>query len=485
MNKYIILPFRHTQFSDSSMLIVNEAGEYFFLSNQDCKKFVEYNLDKTEHLFLDLKSKHFLTDTNIEQPIKLLATKYRTKKGFLRDFTSLHMMVITLRCNHKCKYCQVSSESTDAHRFDMSETTAKKVIETIFRSPSKNIKIEFQGGEPLINWKTIEYTVTYAEKLNKFENRNLHFVICTNLISIDEKELEFIKKHKINISTSLDGPRFIHDENRILRTEGGSYDLFLEKFELSKKIIGQEKISALMTTTKSSLSHMRDIIDEYLRLNMSGIFIRQLNPYGRAEKDSENLDYKTEEFLEAYFGALDYIIDLNLKGYWFVEYYASLILSRILTPFSTGFVDLQSPSGAGISGAIYDYDGSVYPADEGRMLSRMGDKRFLMGNVFSDDYIDIFNGKIINEIVRNSCTEILPSCYSCAFQIYCGADPIRNYVEQGDIVGHRPTSNFCRKNKNIIKWLLEKIKEDNEKVLDVFWSWVTNSPIKRQCYEAT
>jgi MoaA/NifB/PqqE/SkfB family radical SAM enzyme len=156
-----------------------------------------------------------------------------------------------------------------------------------------------------------------------------------------------------------------------------------------------------------------------------------------------------------------------------------------LTPFSTGFVDLQSPSGAGISGAIYDYDGSVYPADEGRMLSRMGDKRFLMGNVFNDDYIDIFNGKIINEIVRNSCTEILPSCCSCAFQIYCGADPMRNYVEQGDIVGHRPTSNFCRKNKNIIKWLLEKIKEDNEKVLDVFWSWVTNSPIKRQCYEAT
>jgi len=153
---------------------------------------------------LNLKSKHFLTDTDVEQPIKLLATKYRTKKGFLRDFTSLHMMVITLRCNQKCNYCQVSSESTDAHKFDMSETTAKKVIETIFKSPSQNIKIEFQGGEPLINWKTIEHTVNYAEKLNKFQSRNLQFVICTNLISIDEKKLEFIKEHKIDISTSLE-----------------------------------------------------------------------------------------------------------------------------------------------------------------------------------------------------------------------------------------------------------------------------------------
>ena len=47
-----------------------------------------------------------------------------------------------------------------------------------------------------------------------------------------------------------------------------------------------------------------------------------------------------------------------------------------MTPFSTGFVDLQSPSGAGIAGAIYYYNGDVYPTDEARMLAEMGDQSF-------------------------------------------------------------------------------------------------------------
>ena len=48
MNKYIILPFRYTQFSDSSKLIINEAGEYFFLSNQDFNNFVEKRMQEIE-----------------------------------------------------------------------------------------------------------------------------------------------------------------------------------------------------------------------------------------------------------------------------------------------------------------------------------------------------------------------------------------------------------------------------------------------------
>ena len=162
-----------------------------------------------------------------------------------------------------------------------------------------------------------------------------------------------------------------------------------------------------------------------------------------------------------------------------MEYLAALLLTRILTPFSTGFVDLQSPSGAGISGVIYDYNGDVYPADEARMLSRMGDEKFLMGNVFQDDYFEIFKGTVLRDIIENSCVEIIPSCFSCAFQTYCGADPIRNYVDQGDIVGHRPSSNFCKKNMSIIRWLFEKLKENDEIITDVFWSWVTRRPNKR------
>ncbi len=65
------------------------------------------------------------------------------------------MIVPTLRCNAKCIYCQVSSKSAEALKYDMNEATAKRIVDLIFLSPSPGIKIEFQGGEPLLNFKLV------------------------------------------------------------------------------------------------------------------------------------------------------------------------------------------------------------------------------------------------------------------------------------------------------------------------------------------
>ena len=42
-----------------------------------------------------------MTDTAVTPVIDLLATKYRTKREFLKGFTGLHPVVVTLRCNQR------------------------------------------------------------------------------------------------------------------------------------------------------------------------------------------------------------------------------------------------------------------------------------------------------------------------------------------------------------------------------------------------
>ena len=44
--------------------------------------------------------------------------------------------------------------------------------------------------------------------------KNLDFVIATNLALINDEVLDFCKLHGINISTSLDGPKDLHNKNR-------------------------------------------------------------------------------------------------------------------------------------------------------------------------------------------------------------------------------------------------------------------------------
>jgi len=461
------------------MLLVNESGDYYFLSNEHFNQLRETPSDLPSKILYDLESRHFVSDKkSLASAIDLTATKYRTRKQFMTDFTALHMMVVTLRCNHKCEYCQVSSEDDDAVRFDMKEDTARKIVDCIFLSPSPHIKIEFQGGEPLLNWDAIVATVIYAEELNQSVKKNLSFVICSNLTALTEEHLVFIKEHNIDLSTSLDGSKCLHDKYRLTRNDTSSYDAYIDNLSMARTALGNDKIGALMTATGDSLGLFPEIIDEYIERGFDGMFFRSLNPYGDASANKKELDYPMAEFVSAYKDGLDYIIQKNKDGVYFVEFFATLLLKRILTPFSTGFVDLQSPAGAGISGVIYDYNGDVYPADEGRMLARMGNERFKMGNVITTSYKSIFHGDVLKELVSKSCVECMPRCTSCAYRAYCGSDPIRNYLETGDVVGKRPRSPFCERQLAIFDFLFEKLRRADTDEMDVFWSWITKRSLE-------
>lgn len=123
---YQLLPFRFMHLDDHEYLVVNEVGEHLFVTKEQFDDFINYGLSPTSATFLDLKSKHFLTDTELTPVIEMLAVKYRTKKAFLYNFTSLHMVVPTLRCNSNCVYCQVSKKDPTAVGFDMNKRTRSK-----------------------------------------------------------------------------------------------------------------------------------------------------------------------------------------------------------------------------------------------------------------------------------------------------------------------------------------------------------------------
>lgn len=480
MPKYQLLPFNFKSIGNDNTLLINQAGEYFKISNANFKSFYSHELPKHSDVYSTLKAKHFLADNeeNLLLSVDMLATKLRTRKAFISDFTALHMIVVTLRCNCLCRYCHASSVDLNKKEYDMNWATAKNTVDMIFQTPCNEIKIEYQGGEPLLNWEIIKESVLYAEFLNKLAKKHLEFIICTNLTEITEEQLLFCRKHNIQISTSLDGLKCHHDKHRKSRVLESSYDAFISNLEKTRNILGKNSCSALLTITKDNLYSLKEVIDHYIQLGFKNIFLRGLNPYGNAIVNAEDLSYSSEEFIKEYIKALNYIIELNLQGTDFAESFATLLLSRILTPFATGFVDLQSPSGAGISGVIYNYDGEIYPADEGRMLAKMGDKHFCMGNVNNTDYKSAFNGSVIRDIVANSCVETMPICSECAYQQYCGADPMRNYLETNDVMGDRLKSGFCKKNKAILDYLFSLIQEDNSNVMDVFWSWVTRRRYK-------
>lgn len=458
---YRLLPFRFTRLHDDDYVVTNQAGEFVTVERETLDELVRHRLTPTSPFYDDLKSKHFLIDADSNVAIDLLTLKVRTKLTRLSEFTGLHMFVVTLRCEHSCPYCQVSRQSDDKVAFDMSEEAADKALALTFRSPSRAIKIEFQGGEPLLNFSLVRYIVERAKAINEVENRFLEFVIATNLALIDDEILEFCRTHEIMISTSLDGPADLHNKNRP-RPGGDSYERTIAGIKKAQMALGRDRVSALMTTSEASLGRAQDIIDEYVHHEFDGIFLRSMSPYGYAIKSKWYDAYGTDQWLKFYFDGLNYIIDLNKSGHFFVEQFAATILTKMLTPFETGYVDLMSPAGIGIAAIIYNYDGDVYASDESRMLAEMGDKTFRLGNVHENSYEDIILSDALLTPLEESFAASAPMCSDCAFEPFCGAEPVRHHILHGDFVGRKPLSPFCNRNMAIFRRLILLMQEDEE-----------------------
>ena len=471
---YRLLPFRFLRLDQGRELLVNEVGEFVIGPLGTAQTLVKKQLVRGSDLYSTFKAKQFLYDDSSSPLLDLLATKYRTKYSSIYGSTKLHIFVVTLRCDHTCQYCQVSRQTADKSAYDMSLETAEKSVHLMMETPARNLTLELQGGEPLLAFDVIRYIVPLAKAKAKRLNKELDVVVTTNLANATDEILSYLHDENIKVSTSLDGPGFIHNANRP-RPDNNSYELTIRNIDRARSILGADRVAALMTTTQLSLEHPIEIIDEYVRQGFHSIFLRPISPYGFAVKTKRKTGYQLDAFLSFYRTGLAHILDLNKKGYDLGEVYAKILLTKILTPYGTGYVDLQSPAGAGINVLVYNYDGDVYATDESRMLAEMGDYTFRLGNVRQHTRKQIFTGDAFVNLAAASCNQSLTGCSDCALQPFCGSDPVYNHATQGDLFGHRPTSDFCRRNMEVIKHLFRLISQNDKETMRIFFAWIQSS----------
>ncbi|WP_298614629.1 His-Xaa-Ser system radical SAM maturase HxsB [uncultured Odoribacter sp.] len=462
---YYLLPFRFERLKGNEIL-VNEAGDYLIVPQHTVERIVNKEITEAEEIYKDLIASFFISETPLPDLIDNYAARLRTKKAFLDLFTTLHIFVLTLRCNQNCIYCQASSKECDSEIFDMKESALLKAIDLMFQSPSPAITMEFQGGEPSLVPQLLKFAIEMSEQRNKIFQKEITYVLCSNSIHFTEELLSICSEYNVLISTSLDGPEFLHNKNR---GKINSYSQVIAGINQARQHLGNDRVSALMTTSDYSLQFPHEIIDSYIQNGFNSIFLRPLNPYGLATDNDWNSYY--QYFVEFYKTALDYIIEINKSGKIFVEEFTALILRKILTPFCCGFVDLQSPAGIINNVIVYNYDGYVYASDESRMLAEYQDYTFRLGHV-TDKYTDIFYGEKAQQLAQTWATEVIAGCSDCAFQTYCGADPVRNYSTQKDVYGHRPSSFLCKKHKAIIKHIFSLLIEREKEVMPIFKTWI-------------
>ena len=459
-------------------LVTNDAGHFAQLDEGDFSSLIEGRLEKGSSLWTELQEKGFIRD---HLDFQGLAQAYRAKNSFLFKGASLHIMVVTLRCNHKCVYCHASVVDPKRADFDMTVETARRTVDFIFQAPDPDIVIEFQGGEPLLNWPVVEFVVRYASKKNEAAKKNLFFALVSNFSLMDRNKLDFLVSNKVALCTSLDGPAEIHDANRVY-LGGRSHeetarwireiqDLYKDKVEEGRQLRFY-KVGALFTATRLALGRPREVVDEYVRLGLDHIFLRPLSPVGFARRCWGTIGYEPEQFLAFYKEAFERILELNLEGRRMVEKWASLLVRKILRREDPGYVDLRSPAGAGLGVLGYNFDGDVFNGDEGRMLAQEGEPLFKLGNVATSSYNEVIEHPANRACAVSTTLEGQPLCSQCAYKPYCGVCPVLNYASQNSIWGHMPSNARCTVYMGIFDYLFEKLRD--HKLRRIMESWLVN-----------
>ena len=463
-----LLPLRFHRFDADQILVTNLVGEHIFLTWEELQSVVDGTC-RDQRVLAELRARHLIQLPGERMPADLLAVKLRTRHRRLPGSTGLHMFVVTLRCEHTCRYCQVSRQSSAKSEYDMSQETAAQALQMAFRSPSPHLKLEFQGGEPLLNFPLIQWIVREAKQINQSHGKRLAFVIATNLALLDDSILEFCAAEDIYLSTSIDGPAELHNGNR-RRPGQDSFERTVSGIRRIQQELGADRVSALMTTTEASLGQVRDVIDTYVDLGLRHVFLRPVSPYGFALRRRGGAGYDVRRWLDFYESGLDYIIGLNQRGIPMMETYTAIVARKMFSNEDPGYVDLTSPAGIGLGALVYNYDGDVYASDEGRMLAEMGDHTFRLGNLQEHSYAGIMLSEQLLQPLEQSLTLSAPMCSTCAFEPYCGSDPVFHHATMGDFVGHKAMSAFCQRNMGVFTAILRRARDDSY-ARDLFWRW--------------
>ncbi|MFP4403614.1 MAG: His-Xaa-Ser system radical SAM maturase HxsB [Candidatus Woesearchaeota archaeon] len=467
-NKHITNFVRVKQIKDK-FLLINEFGKWIILNKKEYEIFKTNNFEKNKKLYEKLIDKCIIiNEKNIEKSIE----NAKQNKSYLFSGTSLHIIVLTKRCTINCLYCQTSAQSSKKDKnFDLDIDNAKKFVDIIFQSPSKQLAIEFQGGEPLLNFETLKFIVEYTNEKNISKNKIIQFTVVSNLTNVSDDILNYLSNNKIKLCTSLDGPKEIHNACR------DKYSTVIKNIKKAKKIFKKNiknsefkkyHINALLTITRKSLNKHKEIIDEYIKNGFTNISLRPVNNFGNTN-ENKDLICSPEEFIDFWKKAVDYIIELNKNGKYFFEGKSRILLEKIFNNKTT-YTDLRSPCGAIIGQLLYNYDGKIFTCDEGRMID---EDVFMVGNS-NNTYEQIINSNCACNMISASINDTL-YCDKCIYKPFCGICPVINYAENGSLVNNIPSSFWCKIHMAQFDYIFEKL--ENKENAKIFKKWIGNKKI--------
>jgi uncharacterized protein len=182
----------------------------------------------------------------------------------------LLVLRVTDDCNLRCRYCYACGGDS---RESMSWDIARQAVDYAL-ARSRFLKIQFTGGEPLLNFPLVKKVIEYSRK------SPVTFQMQTNGTLVGPAVARELKALKIAPGVSLDGPPEVND--RLRPFAGGQPSTLAIINGLQNLGTAGVKVGLTAVLTKESAAYLTRLVELAAYLgNIHGIALDLLRPMGR------------------------------------------------------------------------------------------------------------------------------------------------------------------------------------------------------------
>lgn len=299
-------------------------------------------------------------------------------------------------CNLSCKHCNINKNNYDFENSVMSRSIAKKICNFIIGSLYNITNIIFYGGEPLLAIDAIE------EICDRLSSLNINFTINTNLTVLNDKIIKVINKYNIDVVAKIDGPKEVHDKDRLYKENGlGSYDTICKNAILLKNNTNALNTIVAKYTSDTAKKYTMKEISEFLynKFKVKNISIGNV--------DNSYINFSNMYSLKQ---EVENLFDNIINGKYVDLSYNSI-------PFTTFFSKCHANNfcTSGITSILIMPNGDMWPCK-----AFVGNKEFYMGTL-NCDYNDLNLIKFVD--IRQMMSKIEKSefetCNKCIAKFWC------------------------------------------------------------------
>jgi uncharacterized protein len=334
-------------------------------------------------------------------------------------------------CNLDCSYCFFldKEELYPNSNFRMSDEILETYIRQLIEShKTPEVTVAWQGGEPtLMGLDFFKKAIAYQEKYRRpgmtFEN-----TLQTNGTLLNDEWCEFFKANNYLIGLSLDGPRELHDANRVDKVGRPTFDRVMKGLRLLQKHGVEYNI---LTTVNRVNSQYPLEVYRFLRDEVKTSWIQFIPVVERINEDGKTLYQKGTQvsensvFPEQFGTFLTTIFDEWVRrdvGKIFVQTFEAAVRSWLGLP--TGMCFFSPTCGSGVA---LEHNGDLYSCDH------FVEPDYLLGNIQETSMAELVGSSRQFQFGQDKLTTLPRYCQQCEVRFAChGECPKHRFTDTPD-----------------------------------------------------